>query len=306
MKSIFSSGSSLYLRLLIVAVLSAALILIDKTTDWLDPAKRVIGLTTIPFYHLLDIPYETAEVVDDMLTSRTELVEMNNKLLSENIILKKNMQRMAALTAENIRLRETLGASKRVDIGHMLTEVVSVDPDPFVHRTVVDLGLNHGVEEGWPVIDAKGLIGQVVEVGYHYSRVLLITDSTHAVPVEVNRNGTRAIAVGTGDINELKLIYVADTADVVEGDLLITSGLGGKFPQGYPVARVSSVYHDPGRPYALVKALPVAELDRSRQWLILKSPKREPEKDFQSRQSQRLQAQQAQESRAQTQEGAAQ
>jgi rod shape-determining protein MreC len=306
MKSIFSSGSSLYLRLLIVAVLSAALILIDKTTDWLDPAKRVIGLTTIPFYHLLDIPYETAEVVDDMLTSRTELVEMNNKLLSENIILKKSMQRMAALTAENIRLRETLGASKRVDIGHMLTEVVSVDPDPFVHRTVVDLGLNHGVEEGWPVIDAKGLIGQVVEVGYHYSRVLLITDSTHAVPVEVNRNGTRAIAVGTGDINELKLIYVADTADVVEGDLLITSGLGGKFPQGYPVARVSSVYHDPGRPYALVKALPVAELDRSRQWLILKSPKREPEKDFQSRQSQRLQAQQAQESRAQTQEGAAQ
>ncbi len=306
MKSIFSSGSSLYLRLLIVAVLSAALILIDKTTDWLDPAKRVIGLTTIPFYHLLDIPYETAEVVDDMLTSRTELVEMNNKLLSENIILKKNMQRMAALTAENIRLRETLGASKRVDIGHMLTEVVSVDPDPFVHRTVVDLGLNHGVEEGWPVIDAKGLIGQVVEVGYHYSRVLLITDSTHAVPVEVNRNGTRAIAVGTGDINELKLIYVADTADVVEGDLLITSGLGGKFPQGYPVARVSSVYHDPGRPYALVKALPVAELDRSRQWLILKSPKREPEKDFQSRQSQQLQTQQAQESRAQTQEGAAQ
>ncbi|GLQ31311.1 rod shape-determining protein MreC [Litoribrevibacter albus] len=287
MKSIFSSGSSLYMRLLIVAVLSAILILIDKTTNWLDPAKRVIGLTTVPFYHLLDIPYETAEVVDDMLTSRADLIEMNKKLASENIILKKNMQRMAALTAENIRLRETLGGSKRVDVDHMLTEVVSVDPDPFVHRTVVDVGLNNGVQEGWPVIDAKGLIGQVVEVGYHYSRVLLITDSTHAVPVEVHRNGTRAIAVGTGDINELKLIYVADTADVVEGDLLLTSGLGGKFPPGYPVARVTSVYHDPGRPYALVKALPVAELDRSRQWLVLKTPKAEIEQDFIERNAQK-------------------
>ncbi|MFC3150679.1 rod shape-determining protein MreC [Litoribrevibacter euphylliae] len=281
MKSIFSSGSSVYMRLVIVALLSAVLILIDKTTNWLDPAKRVIGLTTIPFYHLLDIPYETAEVVDDMLTSRADLIEMNRKLMSENVILKKNMQRMAALTAENIRLRETLGGSKRVDVDHMLTEVVSVDPDPFVHRTVVDVGLNQGVQEGWPVIDAKGLIGQVVEVGYNYSRVLLITDSTHAVPVEVIRNGTRAIAVGTGDITELKLIYVADTADVVEGDLLITSGLGGKFPQGYPVARVSSVYHDPGRPYALVKALPVSELDRSRQWLLLKTPKIKPLEDIQ-------------------------
>lgn len=281
MKSIFSSGSSVYMRLIIVALLSAILILIDKTTNWLDPAKRVIGLTTIPFYHLLDIPYETAEVVDDMLTSRADLIEMNKKLASENIILKKNMQRMAALTAENIRLRETLGGAKRIDVDHMLTEVVSVDPDPFVHRTVVDVGLNQGVKEGWPVIDAKGLIGQVVEVGYNYSRVLLITDSTHAVPVEVNRNGTRAIAVGTGNITELKLIYVADTADVVEGDVLMTSGLGGKFPQGYPVARVSSVYHDPGRPYALVKALPIAELDRSRQWLILKTPIIKPEEDIQ-------------------------
>jgi len=276
MKSIFSSGTSIYLRLLVVAVFSAILILVDKTTDWLDPVKRAIGLTTVPFYHLLDIPYETAEVVDEMLTSRADLIEQNKKLSSENIILKKNMQRMAALTAENIRLREALGGVERVNVGHLLTEVVSIDPDPFVHRTVVDVGLNHKVQEGWPVVDAKGLVGQVVEVGYFHSRVLLITDSTHAVPVEVNRNGTRAIAVGTGNLNELKLIYVADTADVIEGDLLVTSGLGGKFPAGYPVARVSSVYHDPGLPYAVVKALPIAELDRSRQWLMLKTIKAQP------------------------------
>jgi rod shape-determining protein MreC len=219
----------------------------------------------------MDIPYETAEVVDNMLIGRTDLIELNGKLRSENMILKKNMQRMAALTAENIRLRETLGGSQRVDVEHLLAEVVAVDPDPFVHRTVIDVGLNDGIKEGWPVIDAKGLVGQVVEVGYQYSRVLLITDSTHAVPVVVKRNGTRAIAVGTGKLDQLKLIYVADTADVEEGDLLLTSGLGGRFPEGYPVARVTSVYHDPGRPYALVKALPIAELDRSRQWLVLKS-----------------------------------
>ena len=110
MKSIFSSRSSIFLRLFIVAVLSGGLILIDKYTDWLDPVKRVLGLTAVPFYNLMDIPYETAEVMDDMLTSRTDLIEQNHKLRSENIILKKNMQRMAALTTENIRLRETLGA----------------------------------------------------------------------------------------------------------------------------------------------------------------------------------------------------
>jgi rod shape-determining protein MreC len=283
MKSIFSSDSSLYYRLLFVVLLSVSLILTDKYTDWLDPAKRVLGLSTVPFYKLLDVPYEAAEVVDDVFTSRADLIEMNNKLRSENTILKKSAQRMAYLSAENIRLREALGSVAQIDMDHLLTEVISVDPDPFVHRTVVDAGLDQGVKEGWPVIDARGLVGQVVEVGYKFSRVLLITDSTHSVPVEVNRNGTRAILVGTGNLEELKLIYVADTADVVEGDLLVSSGLGGKFPAGYPVARIASVHHDPGRPYALVKALPIAELDHSRQWLILKNDSVNPEEDFKAR-----------------------
>ena len=251
--------------------LSSVLIAMDRYTDWLEPVKKVVGLTAVPFYNLLDIPYETAEAVDDMFTSRAQLVEQNGKLTSENIILQKNVQRMAALKAENIRLRKLLGRSEKLDVGHLLTEVVAIDPDPFVHRTVVDVGETLGVAKGWPVLDANGLVGQVVDVGYQYSRVLLITDSTHAVPVEVNRNGTRAIAVGTGDYNELKLIYVADTADIMEGDLLVTSGLGGKFPQGYPVARVTSVLHDPGQPYASVLALPIAELNHSRRWLLLKT-----------------------------------
>ena len=130
---------------------------------------------------------------------------------------------------------------------------------------------------GQPVLDARGLMGQVVELMPYTSRVLLLTDTTHSIPVQVNRNGLRAIASGTGNPERLELRHVADTADIKEGDLLVSSGLGQRFPAGYPVATVKEVIHDSGQPFAIVRAVPTAALNRSRYLLLVFSDNRTPE-----------------------------
>ena len=155
--------------------------------------------------------------------------------------------------------------------------MIGVDPNPFTHRILIDKGERDGVFLGQPVLDARGLMGQVVEIMPYTARVLLLTDSTHSIPVQVNRNGLRAIASGVGNPESLDLRHVADTADIKEGDLLVSSGLGQRFPAGYPVAVVTKVVHDPGQPFALVRAKPTASLNRSRYVLLVFSDPRSPE-----------------------------
>ncbi len=152
-----------------------------------------------------------------------------------------------------------------------------MDPNPFTHRIIINKGERDGVVLGQPVLDARGLMGQVVELMPYTSRVLLLTDTTHSIPVQVNRNGLRAIASGTGNPERLELRHVADTADIKEGDLLVSSGLGQRFPAGYPVATVKEVIHDSGQPFAIVRAVPTAALNRSRYLLLVFSDGRSPE-----------------------------
>jgi rod shape-determining protein MreC len=152
-----------------------------------------------------------------------------------------------------------------------------MDPNPFTHRIIINKGERDGVVLGQPVLDARGLMGQVVELMPYTSRVLLLTDSTHSIPVQVNRNGLRAIASGTGNPERLELRHVADTADIKEGDLLVSSGLGQRFPAGYPVATVKEVIHDSGQPFAIVRAVPTAALNRSRYMLLVFSDNRTAE-----------------------------
>ncbi len=179
------------------------------------------------------------------------------------------MAKMAALTAENARLRQLLNSAAYVEDRVVIAELTGVAPDPVRHRVVIDKGASAGVRVGQAVIDAHGLVGQVVEVSRFFSRVLLITDQTHAVPVQVNRNGVRAIAEGGGRIDQLELANVAATTDIRVGDLLVTSGLGGRFPAGYPVAQVHEVVEDPGEPFLTVRARPTARLDQSRHLLLI-------------------------------------
>ena len=192
-------------------------------------------------------------------------------------MMQRRLQKLAALTEQNVRLRELLNSAALVDDDVLATELIGIDPNPFTHRILIDKGEKDGVVLGQPVLDARGLMGQVVEVMPYTSRVLLLTDTTHSIPVQVNRNGLRAIASGTGNPERLELRHVADTADIKEGDLLVSSGLGQRFPAGYPVAMVSEVIHDSGQPFAIVRAVPTATLNRSRYMLLVFTDPRTPE-----------------------------
>jgi len=151
----------------------------------------------------------------------------------------------------------------------LIAELIGVSPDPNVHKVIVDKGEDDGVYIGQALVDAKGLMGQVVSVGYFSSEVLLITDTTHALPVQINRNGVRLIVEGVGSLYELAVRHVSNTVDIQEGDLLVSSGLGQRFPVGYPVAEVVEVSFDPGKAFARVVAKPMAELNRSRHVLLV-------------------------------------
>jgi len=264
-------------RLLVFTVLSAALMVVDARFTVLQPLRSQLGLIVEPVYWLGRLPVTLWDSATQELSSRSDLAAENEKLKAESLMLQRRLQKLAALTEQNVRLRELLNSSALVDDDVLATELIGIDPNPFTHRILIDKGSKDGVLLGQPVLDARGLMGQVVEVMPYTSRVLLLTDTTHSIPVQVNRNGLRAIASGTGNPERLELRHVADTADVKEGDLLLSSGLGQRFPSGYPVAVVTEVIHDSGQPFAIVRAMPTANLNRSRYMLLVFTDPRTPE-----------------------------
>ena len=264
-------------RLLVLTVLSVALMVVDARFSLLKPVRSQMSLVLMQTYWITDLPQRLYQGVASQFGSRTELVAENEKLKTENLLLQGRMQKLAALTEQNVRLRELLNSSALVNEKVEVAELIGMDPNPFTHRIIINKGERDGVVLGQPVLDARGLMGQVVELMPYTSRVLLLTDTTHSIPVQVNRNGLRAIASGTGNPERLELRHVADTADIKEGDLLVSSGLGQRFPAGYPVATVKEVIHDSGQPFAIVRAVPTAALNRSRYLLLVFSDSRSPE-----------------------------
>ncbi|WP_405046275.1 rod shape-determining protein MreC [Pseudomonas sp. SORGH_AS_0211] len=260
-----------------LAALSVGVMVTDARFDYLKPVRSELALVLSPLYEVAGFPLRAWEGVSDQFSSRTELMAENERLKAEQLLLQRRLQKLAALTEQNVRLRELLNSAALVDDKVLVGELIGVDPNPYTHRIIIDKGAKDGVFVGQPVLDASGLMGQVVEVMPYSARVLLLTDVTHSIPVQVNRNGLRAIAVGTGNPERLELRYVADTADIKEGDLLVSSGLGQRFPAGYPVATVSKVIHDSGQPFAVVRAIPTAKLNRSRYMLLVFSDTRTPE-----------------------------
>ncbi|MGG7651397.1 rod shape-determining protein MreC [Pseudomonas sp. ES4] len=269
MKPLFTKGPSLGVRLLVLVVLSVALMVVDARFTLLKPVRSQMSLALMQSYWITDLPQRLWQGVASQFGSRTELVAENEKLKTENLLLQGRMQKLAALTEQNVRLRELLNSSALVNEKVEVAELIGMDPNPFTHRIIINKGERDGVVLGQPVLDARGLMGQVVELMPYTSRVLLLTDTTHSIPVQVNRNGLRAIASGTGNPERLELRHVADTADIKEGDLLVSSGLGQRFPAGYPVATVKEVIHDSGQPFAIVRAVPTAALNRSRYLLLV-------------------------------------
>jgi rod shape-determining protein MreC len=250
---------------------------VDARFTVLKPVRSQMSLVLMQSYWIVDLPQRLYQGVASQFGSRTELIAENEKLKTEALLLQGRLQKLAALTEQNVRLRELLNSSALVNEKVEVAELIGMDPNPFTHRIIINKGERDGVVLGQPVLDARGLMGQVVELMPYTSRVLLLTDTTHSIPVQVNRNGLRAIASGTGNPERLELRHVADTADIKEGDLLVSSGLGQRFPAGYPVATVKEVVHDSGQPFAIVRAVPTAALNRSRYLLLVFSDGRSPE-----------------------------
>ena len=249
--------------------LALALIVADTHYRQLDFIRSTLSVMLYPIHYLAALPGRLSRAVDERLTAEAELREQNDELRDENLKLKGRMQTFSALEAENRRLRDLLGSSIRLNDRVRIAKLLEVDLDPYRQQVLVDKGASSGVFVGQPVLDADAVMGQVVRTTPLTATVLLITDAAHSLPVQINRTGLRTVAAGSGLIDRLELLNLPKNADVRVGDLLVTSGLGGVFPPGYPVARISAVRDDPGSHFATVWAEPTARLDRSHEVLLV-------------------------------------
>ncbi|HMA00275.1 MAG TPA: rod shape-determining protein MreC, partial [Steroidobacteraceae bacterium] len=250
-------------------LLALGLMIFDKRYDHLGEIRRFLSVVAYPVQIAVASPFQGWDWFRESVSSRETLRADKAKLEAELRLANFRLQRYEALEAESQRLRalreNTAGVANRFIIGN----IMDLDIDAFRERVLVDKGARDGVFVGQAVLDAGGVFGQVARVEELTSEVILVSDETHAIPVQVNRNGLRTIAVGTGDMTKLKLPYLSTSADVVSGDLLVTSGLGGGFPAGYPVGTITEVKRDPAQSLAEVGVRPAAALDRSREVMFV-------------------------------------
>ncbi len=242
----------------------------DTRFSYLEKVRFGLGYVTTPVYWVADIPTRVSLWIDDVFVSRTDLLEENSSLREELLVAQRELQLLESLASENSRLLELREATQVVQGEVMPAEIINVSPDPYSKRVLINKGSEDGVFTGQALLDANGLMGQVDEVLPFTSWVLLITDASHITPVEVNRNGERALAKGSGlNSSELELEFVTQTQDMLAGDLLVSSGMGQVYPKNYPVARIISVYADPGQEFATVKARPLAEMASTRHVMLV-------------------------------------
>ena len=250
-------------------MLAIGLILADHRDQRLGALRSTLAVLVYPLQLLADFPIRYARQTQDRMADEEHLRSQNAELRRDNLILSARSQQLVALEAENMRLRDLLGSSFKIGERVLIAEILAVDLADGRQQILINKGTNSGVFVGQPVLDASAVMGQVIHTNPFSSTVLLITDADHALPVQLNRNGLRSIAVGTGPGRELDLLHIPKNADIRVGDLLATSGLGGRFPPGYPVARVTAVGQVPDNPFTTVKAEPSAQLDRSREVLLV-------------------------------------
>lgn len=269
MKPIFSRGPSLQIRLILAVLVALGVIVADSRLGTFSQIRTYMDTAVSPFYFISNGPRELLDGVSQTLASRDQL-ELENRALRQELLLKNSeLLMLGQYKQENARLRELLGSPLRQDEQKMVTQVISTVNDPYSDQVVIDKGSVNGVYEGQPVISDKGVVGQVVAVAKLTSRVLLICDATHALPIQVLRNDIRVIAAGNGCTDDLQLEHLPANTDIRVGDVLVTSGLGGRFPEGYPVGVVSSVKLDTQRAYTVIQARPTAGLQRLRYLLLL-------------------------------------
>ncbi len=255
----------------IVAFILASLIMmtVDHRQGHLEKVRSALSVFVYPLQYTANLPVMATDWVSEAFVTRASLMEENARLRDEQLVLSSKVQKVEILKAENERLREMLQSSEKLDERVLIAELLAVDLQPFRHQIVINKGQREGVYDGQPIVDANGVMGQIVHVGPFSSTVLLLTDPSHAIPVQINRNGLRSVAVGTGQSHILQLEHLPNNVDIREGDLVVSSGLGSRFPPGYPVGVVYNISRVPGEPFAKVTIIPSAQLEKSREVLLV-------------------------------------
>lgn len=256
------------LRIVAIVVISVILMMVDHASTSLTPIRSTLAVATQPIQMIAEIPGEVAHYMGRYF-DRGQLISDNEALEQKVLLLQARLQRLASLQAENERIRALLASASSLDQNVLIARILSVSPDPYRHYIKLNKGSTDGVFVGQALVDANGIMGQVTDVTPMGSRAILITDANHGIPVEINRTGLQTIAQGSGKANELRLPFLANNSDIQIGDLLVTSGLGGRYPSGYPVAEVTSVVHQPGDEFLDVVASPTAHLNRGREVLLV-------------------------------------
>ncbi|MGY6039210.1 rod shape-determining protein MreC [Aeromonas sp. AE23HZ002T15] len=274
MKPIFGRGPSLQLRLFLAVIISVAAIVADSRFGVFTHVRVYLSSLVSPLQYIANAPGTLLDTMSTQVQTRSSLIEQTKQQEQQLFTLRARLLKLDQLEHENQRLRELLGSPVHKESRKMVAELLSVDSDPFSHQVLINKGALDGVYNGQPVINDQGVVGQVLHVGSTTSRVLLITDSSHGIPVRVLRNDLRAIASGSGELDKLELRNLPRNTDVQVGDLLVTSGLGGRFPEGYPVATVTRSDYVEGKPFAQIEAKPLVALDRLRYLLLLWTDKK--------------------------------
>ena len=256
-------------KLLFFLILAFGLMYLDYKGQYLNKVRSYISVTTYPIHVVMNAPKNIFLKLTESMGQREKIVLDNQKLKTENITLGSQIQKIYSLERENKRLRELLDSKPKTEDIFVLAEIVTENPDPFKHRIIINKGSKEDVYTNQTVADSKGIIGHVIRDQIFGSEVLLITDPEHAIPIEVARTGLRSIALGMGSYEEIKLSYLAVNTDIQKGDILLTSGLGGQYPVGYPVAIVDKISAQEGESFLEVRAKPFANLTNINEvWVI--------------------------------------
>jgi rod shape-determining protein MreC len=267
----YSRGPGLAFRAVLLSVLSAGLMIYDANDTALRPLRSVISQALTPIVWLASGPQHLRDL-GSYARTRSDLAEENQALRTRQLELDLQVQKLEAVQTENRRLRQLLLASETLPDHELVADIIEISQDPYRHQIVLNKGSHDGVFVGQAMLDAYGVLGQVIEAQAGRSIGLLLTDAQHGMPVELNRTGLQTIAQGEGDGQSLRLPFLPGNADVVVGDLIVSSSLGGRFPAGYPVGRVSEIRHHAGDLFKEAVAYPVAHLNQGRQVLLLSRP----------------------------------
>ena len=265
----FNRGPSAVVRLVFFVVLSLLLLFVDARFKYLESTRTVISIIVYPFQRLTNLPGDLWQEVGTYFETQSHLTEENTQLRKQHSIDAAQLNQLLVIQAENSQLRNLVDVSPRVNYPMQMAEIAYVERDIFKRKLFVSKGAKANVQLGQVVMDDIGIVGQVTRVYPWLSEVTLVTDKDHAVPVQILRNGIRAVVFGSGDINELALRYMPVSSDIQAGDVLVTSGIDGTYPAGLPVAKVIKIERDPAYPFAKIVCLPMAGVDRHKYLLIV-------------------------------------